>query len=108
MRDSSRSCALDHAISGGKSGGRMAKNKLTATEIRKATGKNFDGGELYLTKPNPDSGRWTYRYKFKGRSREMGLGSFPNVTLSDARQARDKWEAVHRRRRTTESEYLKP
>jgi len=74
----------------------MAKNKLTATAIRKSTGKLFDGGGLYLNKSKPESWLWSYRYKHQGRAREMGLGAFPTLSLADARQERDKWEAVLR------------
>jgi len=72
----------------------MARNKLKALEVRNGEGKLFDGAGLYLQKRAIDKGRWVYRYKFQGRSREMGLGPYPTVSLADARKARDQWEAV--------------
>ena len=39
-------------------------------------------------------GKWLYRYSLSGQRREMGLGSYPDVGLADARKARDKWAAV--------------
>lgn len=72
----------------------MARNKLKALEANKGIGKLFDGGGLYLHKKTAEAGRWTYRYKHQGRSREMGLGSFPLVSLAAARKARDSWEQV--------------
>ncbi len=74
----------------------MARNKLTAIEVKNGEGKLFDGAGLYLLKREPDKGRWVYRYKHQGRSREMGLGPFPAVSLSDARAARDQWAEVLR------------
>lgn len=78
----------------GDSLGDAVKNALTAVEIKKAAdGKLFDGGGLTLVKAG-DSGRWVYRYSHLGRRREMGLGSWPAITLQAARRARDEWEAV--------------
>lgn len=72
----------------------MARNKLKALEVKKGDGKLFDGAGLYLQKRSVESGRWVYRYKHQGRSREMGLGPFPTVSLADARKERDRWETV--------------
>lgn len=76
--------------------GAMAKNKLSAAAVRKSEGKLFDGGGLYLMKRNANGGFWSYRFKIDGRSREMGLGSYPDVGLAEARDQRDKWQAVLR------------
>lgn len=70
----------------------MARNKLKALEVKKGDGKLFDGAGLYLQKRSVESGRWVYRYKHQGRSREMGLGPFPTISLADARKERDRWE----------------
>ncbi len=72
----------------------MAKSKLTAIEVKKGEGKLFDGAGLYLLKRDLDKGRWIYRFKFQGKSREMGLGPYPSISLADARAARDGWAAV--------------
>ncbi|MCF1708275.1 integrase arm-type DNA-binding domain-containing protein [Tabrizicola sp. J26] len=70
------------------------KNKLTAMQLRSAAeGVVQDGGGLFLDK-RADGGKWTYRYSIAGRRRDMGLGSFPQVSLAAARQERDKWAAV--------------
>lgn len=62
---------------------------LTAIGIKTAPdGKLWDGNGLMLIKRG-SSGKWVYRYSIYGRRREMGLGSWPDVTLSDARKARD-------------------
>jgi hypothetical protein len=67
----------------------MAKNKLTSVEVKKSVGKLFDEGGLYLGKRGVNSGRWTFRYKLAGKAREKGLGSFPSVSLAQARSKRD-------------------
>ena len=70
------------------------KNALTAVKVKKAgDGKLFDGGGLSLVKKG-DTGKWVYRYSHLGKRREMGLGSWPVVSLADARDARDQWARV--------------
>ncbi|MFV1644957.1 integrase arm-type DNA-binding domain-containing protein [Phaeobacter sp. JH20_41] len=74
----------------------MARNKLKAVEVKNGSGKLFDGAGLYLLKREADKGRWIYRYKHQGRSREMGLGPYPAVSLAEARKSRDAWEVILR------------
>jgi Arm DNA-binding domain len=52
-------------------------------------GRYFDGGGLYLVVVSATSRNWQYRYQFKGKSRWHGLGSFQDVSLKQARLARD-------------------
>ncbi|TMV66649.1 DUF4102 domain-containing protein, partial [Thioclava sp. BHET1] len=67
------------------------KNGLTAIQIKKAAdGKLFDGAGLTLIKKG-EGGKWVYRYSHLGRRREMGLGSWPTVSLAEARRHRDAW-----------------
>lgn len=49
-------------------------------------GKTNDGDGLYFQISKGGAASWIFRYKLDGRSREMGLGPFPTVTLSAARQ----------------------
>lgn len=65
------------------------RNKLTALQTKKPVFDTIsDGGGLYLVR-----GKWIYRFSLAGRRRDMGLGALVNVSLSDARKERDKWEA---------------
>jgi integrase len=69
-------------------------NRLTAVKIKAAApGKHQDGGGLVLVK-TASGGSWVYRYSFAGTRREMGLGSYSELSLADARKARDRWLAV--------------
>ena len=52
-------------------------------------GKYADGDGLYLIVAGPTSKNWSYRYWFKGKERWLGLGSFKDVSLKEARLARD-------------------
>ena len=64
---------------------------LTDTVIRKATAKLTvyrltDGGGLYL-QVTPAGGRlWRWKYRFDGREKLMSFGSYPDVSLSLARE----------------------
>ena len=49
-------------------------------------GKYPDGDGLYLSIYKPGRGKWSLRYTLNKKAREMGLGSFPEVTLLEARQ----------------------
>ncbi|MGR3481681.1 tyrosine-type recombinase/integrase [Salipiger marinus] len=67
---------------------------MTNISIRKAAdGKLFDGGGLTLVKGG-DRGKWVYRYSHLGRRREMGLGAWPDLSLAEARRARDTWAGI--------------
>jgi Arm DNA-binding domain len=60
-------------------------NRLTALAA-KSLGKGFhnDGGGLYL-RVSDRRKSWVYVYQWKGRRREMGLGSFSDTSLAEAR-----------------------
>ena len=67
-------------------------SQLTDRKVRNAgPGKYGDGGGLQLvisppTKSNPKGARkWVLRFMQDGKAREMGLGSYPQVGLADAR-----------------------
>src|SRR5687767_1883693 len=63
--------------------------QLSAHNLHKLSGgMHSDGGGLYLQVKN--GGRsWIYRFMLAGRPRYMGLGTYPSVTLSDARKHAD-------------------
>jgi integrase len=65
--------------------------KLKPLDIQREEkpGKYADGDGLYLIVTGPTSKNWSYRYWFKGKERWLGLGSFKNVSLKEARLARD-------------------
>ncbi|WP_223488947.1 Arm DNA-binding domain-containing protein [Pseudomonas sp. A-RE-19] len=48
-------------------------------------GLTNDGDGLYLKISRTGSASWIYRFKLAGRSRDMGLGRHPEVSLAAAR-----------------------
>ena len=82
-----------------KDGAKMARKAkprgaLTDTSARqaKATEKAYkltDGNGLYLM-VNPNGSKlWRWKYRTGGKEKLMALGLFPDVSLTEARDARD-------------------
>ena len=68
----------------------MAKtiNQLTDVKIRKETkpGSYSDGDGLYLQVRPSGAKDWFYRYQVGKKGKKKGLGSYPTVSLSSARE----------------------
>jgi hypothetical protein len=65
--------------------------KLKPLDVERETrpGKYPDGDGLYLIVKGATSKNWIYRYSKLGKERWLGLGSVKDVSLKDARLARD-------------------
>jgi integrase len=61
--------------------------RLTDLKVRreKKPGHYPDGRGLYLQVTGTGGKSWVLRYMLRGKAREMGLGSYPDVSLADAR-----------------------
>jgi len=61
--------------------------RLSDVKVRaiKEAGFYADGNGLYLNVTAKGSRSWIFRHRFAGRRRDMGLGSYPTVSLADAR-----------------------
>lgn len=61
--------------------------KLTVRKVETAKpGKYSDGGNLYLIVSETGARKWVLRFTWRGRAKEMGLGSASSVPLADARE----------------------
>jgi hypothetical protein len=65
--------------------------KLKPLDVERETrpGKYLDGDGLYLVVASDTSKNWNYMYWKDGKQRWLGLGSLKDVSLKDARLARD-------------------
>ncbi|MDC8454676.1 tyrosine-type recombinase/integrase [Marinobacter sp. DS40M6] len=69
-------------------------NKLTDSMVKAAKSegqkrrKLADGGGLTLV-IKPESKVWWFRYRFGGKEKTLSLGSYPEVSLKEARDGRD-------------------
>ena len=60
--------------------------RLTARKVETAkAGKYSDGGNLYLIVSPAGGRKWVLRFTWRGKAREMGLGTPATVSLADAR-----------------------
>lgn len=76
----------------------MPTNTLTDSQCRSAkpgerARKMFDGGGLYLYVSPAGSKTWRLAYRYEGRPQTMSFGSYPEVSLAEARQRRDDAKA---------------
>ena len=67
---------------------------LTDTGIKNAKpgakpAKLFDGGGLFLLIAPTGGKLWRLKYRFGGREKTFALGSYPQISLKDARERRD-------------------
>jgi Arm DNA-binding domain len=59
---------------------------LNARKVETAKpGKYGDGANLYLVVSKTGARKWVLRFTWRGKPKEMGLGSAANVSLADAR-----------------------
>ena len=67
--------------------GRHPRNALSDAFVRTVAkpGRYCDGHGLYLDVRPSGTRSWVQRLSIRGRRRELGLGSFPLVSLDDAR-----------------------
>jgi len=68
---------------------------LTDTKARNAKPKNkqyklFDGDGLFLLVAPAGGKWWRFKYRFGGKEKLISLGTYPEVSLSQARERRDK------------------
>ena len=64
----------------------MAIHKFSPRKAANAApGKHEDGGGLRLVVSDAGARKWVFRFSLNGKRREMGLGSYPDVGLADAR-----------------------
>jgi integrase len=72
-----------------------ATNRLSSQFLKSApVGKHCDGAGLWLVKRDDGGAQWVQRVTVHGRRREMGLGGFPALSLSEARKLSERWRKL--------------
>ena len=77
----------------------MPENLLTDLKVRsaKSTDRDWklsDGGGLFLL-VKPTGGKlWRWKYRLQGKENLFAIGGFPQVSLAEARAAREKARAL--------------
>lgn len=74
----------------------MPKRIVPLTDVKVRTAKPdvknyklFDGGGLFLLITPPGGKLWNLKYRFNNKEKLLSLGTYPETTLSDARQRRE-------------------
>ena len=70
----------------------MALNdtKIRSTKPSEKPMKLFDEGGLYLLITPSGGELWRFKYRFDGKEKLLSLGTYPEISLADARQRRDE------------------
>lgn len=67
---------------------------LTDVKVRNAKpgekdSKFFDGGGLFLLVTRSGGKLWQFKYRFGGKEKKLSFGTYPEVSLADAREKRE-------------------
>lgn len=64
--------------------------RVKAAKPREKAYKLFDGGGLYILVTEKGYKWWRLKYRFEGKEKTLYLGTYPEISLSDARERRDE------------------
>ena len=68
----------------------LSEVKVRTAKPNQKTYKLFDGGGLFLL-VTPTGGKlWHFKYRFDHREKKLTFGTYPEISLADARQRRDE------------------
>ena len=68
----------------------LTQTALRALRPRDALYRVADGNGLAVEVPTTGALRWRYRYRFAGKPKMLSLGTYPAVSLAQARRSRDE------------------
>jgi len=68
-------------------------HKLTAMEVKNSVrpGRINDGGGLYLRIKQSGTKSWSFKWKRRNKSNELGIGPYPEISLQEAREQAANW-----------------
>ncbi len=72
----------------------LTQTALRSLRPREALYRVADGNGLAVEVPTTGALRWRYRYRFAGKPKMLSLGTYPAVSLAQARRARDEARAT--------------
>lgn len=68
---------------------RLSDREVKEADYRDKIYRLYDGGGLYLH-VTPSGGKWwRFKYRFKRKEKSLSLGTYPKISLEDARRGRD-------------------
>jgi len=68
----------------------LSEARVRTAKPRKNKYKIFDGGGLFLM-VTPTGGKlWHFKYRYEQKEKKLALGTYPEISLAEARQRRDE------------------
>jgi len=67
----------------------LSDMKIQKAKIKDKPVTLFDGGGLFLMVTSSGGKLWRFKYRFEGKEKKIAFGSYPEISLLDARQRRD-------------------
>ncbi|MCD4668304.1 MAG: integrase arm-type DNA-binding domain-containing protein [Sulfurimonas sp.] len=69
----------------------LTDTKIRTSKVREKDYKLFDGRGLFLLITKNNSKLWRFKYKFDAKEKLLALGAYPEISLSKARELREKY-----------------
>lgn len=67
----------------------LSDQKIKRTKPQQKQIAHFDGGGMFLL-VTPSGGKlWRFKYRFEGKEKILAFGSYPEISLADAREKRE-------------------
>ncbi len=70
----------------------LTDTKIKTTKPKEKDYKLSDGGGLYLLVTKAGGKHWKLKYHFDNKEQKLSLGAYPSVSLSKARELREKYK----------------
>lgn len=68
----------------------LTEIKCKSAKVKAKPYKLGDGGGMYLEIMPNGSKYWRLKYRLNGKEKRLALGVYPDVTIAEAREGRDK------------------
>jgi len=68
----------------------LSEIKVRTSKPGMNTYKIFDGGGLFLSVTPPGGRLWHFKYRFDKKEKKLAFGTYPEISLAEARQRRDE------------------
>lgn len=68
----------------------LSETKVRTAKPQAKEVKLFDGGGLFLLIAPSGGKLWRFKYRFAGKERKLTFGTYPEISLADARQRREE------------------
>ena len=72
----------------------LTDNAIKNLKAKEKVFRTYDGNGLYI-EVSPSGGKWwRFKYRFLSKENRLSLGTYPNISLKQARELRDKYKKM--------------